>query len=119
MRPHLSNSWPPEQKTRPLLIDFGGLAEDERIIDVGCGNGSLTFELARTANLREIVAAAWIRPGSEKPLGDSSRRSAVRESPLVHVLIDALASDCAARTGVSKAKAKYLADAAIQNLLGI
>ena len=44
------------QKLAPLLIDFAGLAEDEKIIDVGCGNGSLTFALARTADLREIVA---------------------------------------------------------------
>jgi hypothetical protein len=36
----------------------------------------------------------------------------------VHVLTEALAADCAARTGVSKAQAKYEADAAIQNLLG-
>ena len=44
------------QKLAPLLIDFAGLAEDEKIIDVGCGNGSLTFALARTADLKEIVA---------------------------------------------------------------
>ncbi len=44
------------KKLAPLLIGFAGLAEDEKIIDVGCGNGSLTFALARTADLREIVA---------------------------------------------------------------
>jgi ubiquinone/menaquinone biosynthesis C-methylase UbiE len=44
------------KRLAPLLIDFAGLAENERIIDVGCGNGSLTFALARTADLREIVA---------------------------------------------------------------
>ena len=38
--------------------------------------------------------------------------------PLVHVLTEALATDRAARTGKSKAAAKYHADAAIQNLLG-
>jgi len=37
---------------------------------------------------------------------------------LVHVLTEALATDRAARTGESKAAAKYQADAAIQNLLG-
>jgi len=36
----------------------------------------------------------------------------------VHVLTEALANDSAARTGGSKAEAKYQADAAIQNLLG-
>ncbi|SEE71901.1 Methyltransferase domain-containing protein [Rhizobiales bacterium GAS188] len=40
----------------PLLIDFAGLADDEKILDVGCGNGSLTFALARTADLGEIAA---------------------------------------------------------------
>jgi ubiquinone/menaquinone biosynthesis C-methylase UbiE len=40
----------------PLLIDFAGLADDEKILDVGCGNGSLTFALARTAGLGEIAA---------------------------------------------------------------
>jgi ubiquinone/menaquinone biosynthesis C-methylase UbiE len=44
------------KKLAPLFIDFVGLAGDEKVIDIGCGNGSLTFALARTANLKEIVA---------------------------------------------------------------
>jgi len=38
------------------FLEFAGLANGERILDVGCGNGSLTFALAETPGLREIVA---------------------------------------------------------------
>ena len=43
-------------KLAPLLIDFAGLAGDEKILDVGCGAASLTFALARAVDLGEIAA---------------------------------------------------------------
>lgn len=44
------------QKLAPLFIDFAGVADGEKILDVGCGTGSLTFALARAADLGEIAA---------------------------------------------------------------
>ncbi|MCJ9700166.1 class I SAM-dependent methyltransferase [Bradyrhizobium sp. SHOUNA76] len=44
------------RRLAPLFIDFAGIADGERILDVGCGTGSLTFALARAANLGEIAA---------------------------------------------------------------
>jgi ubiquinone/menaquinone biosynthesis C-methylase UbiE len=44
------------QTLAPLFIDFAGIADRERIIDVGCGTGSLTFALARAPDLSEIAA---------------------------------------------------------------
>ncbi|MFW8605080.1 class I SAM-dependent methyltransferase [Rhizobium beringeri] len=44
------------RKLAPMLVDFAGLADGDRVLDVGCGTGSLTFTLAETPGLREIVA---------------------------------------------------------------
>jgi len=44
------------QKLAPLFIDFARVADGEKILDVGCGTGSLTFALARAADLGEIAA---------------------------------------------------------------
>jgi len=43
------------QRLAPRFIDFAGVAKAEKILDVGCGTGSLTFALARHADLAEII----------------------------------------------------------------
>lgn len=38
------------------FIDFAGVANGERILDVGCGTGSLTFALPQAAEIGEVAA---------------------------------------------------------------
>ena len=44
-----------QRLARPF-IEFAGVEDGEKILDVGCGTGSLTFALARAADLSEIAA---------------------------------------------------------------
>ena len=38
------------------FMDFAGLRDGEKIIEIGCGTGSLTFQLAGRANINSIEA---------------------------------------------------------------
>lgn len=44
------------RRLAPLFIDFASLAAGERVIDVGCGTGSLTFALAEHAEIASVEA---------------------------------------------------------------
>lgn len=44
------------KRLAPLFIKFTGLAVDEKILDVGCGTGSLTFALAESDAAKQITA---------------------------------------------------------------
>jgi ubiquinone/menaquinone biosynthesis C-methylase UbiE len=39
----------------PLLIEFAGVGEGERVLDAGCGTGSLSLAIARLTKAAEIV----------------------------------------------------------------
>lgn len=44
------------KRLAPLFLDFAGAADGERIIDVGCGTGSLTLLIPARANISTIEA---------------------------------------------------------------
>ena len=43
------------RRLAPLLIGFGGLSDGDRVLDVGCGTGSLTFALPQIAKIRAVT----------------------------------------------------------------
>ena len=50
------------RRLAPLLIRFGGLSDGDRVLDVGCGTGSLTFTLPEIANIAGAIGIDLIEP---------------------------------------------------------
>jgi len=57
------------KRLAPLFLDFAGVADGERILDVGCGTGSLTFLIPNRANVSTIEAIDY-----EEPFVEAVRR---------------------------------------------
>ena len=43
------------RRLAPPLIQFGGLANGDRVLDVGCGTGSLTFSVPQMAEVASVI----------------------------------------------------------------
>lgn len=131
----------PYRPTPTIIEAAQALYAGHEIADIGRGDAGDAELQAAASTLQAIAAQAEMErthtvcfvtgaPGAGKTLlgldlALKKSRSGTRPGallsgnrPLVHVLTEALATDRAARTGESKAAAKYQADAAIQNLLG-
>jgi ubiquinone/menaquinone biosynthesis C-methylase UbiE len=43
------------RRLAPLLIGFGGLADGDCVLDVGCGTGGLSYALLEAANIAAVT----------------------------------------------------------------
>ncbi len=50
------------RRLAPLLIRFGGLSDGDRVLDVGCGTGSLTFTVPEIANVAAVTGIDLTEP---------------------------------------------------------
>jgi SAM-dependent methyltransferase len=50
------------RRLAPLVIGFVGIADGDRVLDVGCGTGSLTFALPRAANVAAVTGIDFAQP---------------------------------------------------------
>jgi len=75
------------RRLAPLLIQFGGLSDGDRVLDVGCGTGSLAFTLPEMAHVAEVAGIDLTEPYVEFALATNSdprisfRQADARASP--------------------------------------
>jgi ubiquinone/menaquinone biosynthesis C-methylase UbiE len=50
------------KRLAPLVIGFVGVDDGDRVLDVGCGTGSLTFALPRAANVAAVTGIDFAAP---------------------------------------------------------
>jgi ubiquinone/menaquinone biosynthesis C-methylase UbiE len=43
------------RRLAPLLIEFGGVADGDHVLDVGCGTGNLSYALSEAANVSAVT----------------------------------------------------------------
>lgn len=77
---HFMGRW--SRRLAPLFVDFAGVTEGDRILDVGCGTGALTVAAATVPSVRAVgvdpsteFGQAAQRAGSERvrfEIGDAS-----------------------------------------------
>ena len=50
------------KRLAPVFLDFTGIEDGERVLDVGCGTGSLTFSIAQRTTIASIEAIDFEEP---------------------------------------------------------
>jgi ubiquinone/menaquinone biosynthesis C-methylase UbiE len=50
------------RRLAPLLIRFGGLSDGDRVLDIGCGTGSLAFALPKIAHVTGVIGIDLTEP---------------------------------------------------------
>ena len=63
------------RRLAPLLIEFGGLADGDRVLDVGCGTGSLSYALTEAANVAAVTGSTRPRCTSRMRAGAALTRA--------------------------------------------
>jgi ubiquinone/menaquinone biosynthesis C-methylase UbiE len=69
------------RRLAPLLIRFGGLSDDDRVLDVGCGTGSLTFTLPEIANVAGVTGIDLTEPFLESARARNADRRVSFQQP--------------------------------------